>query len=64
MMHHMSLGSKIALYAFLVIIVVITLIPLVYTLSASFKTNFEIAQGGVNLIPREPTFDNFKTVWA
>ena len=64
MMHHMSLGSKIALYAFLVIIVVITLIPLVYTLSASFKTNFEIAQGGVNLIPREPTFDNFKTVWG
>ena len=64
MMHHMSLGSKIALYAFLVIMVVITLIPLVYTLSASFKTNFEIAQGGVNLIPREPTFDNFKTVWG
>ena len=29
MMHHMSLGSKIALYAFLVIMVVITLIPLV-----------------------------------
>ena len=50
MMHHMSLGSKIALYAFLVIIVVITLIPLVYTLSASFKTNFEIAKGGINLI--------------
>jgi len=64
MMHHMSLGAKIALYAFLVIIVVITLIPLVYTLSASFKTNFEIAKGGINLIPRQPTFDNFKTVWG
>ena len=64
MMTHMSRGAKFALYAFLVIVVIITLIPLLYTLSASFKTNFEIAKGGINLIPRQPTFDNFKTVWG
>lgn len=59
-----SLGSKIALYAFLVIMVFITLVPLIYTVSASFKTNYEITAGGINLIPEEPTFDNYKTVWG
>ncbi len=64
MMAHMSPGAKIALYAFLVIMVFITIIPLLYTVSASFKTNFEIAKGGINLIPEQPTFDNYKTVWG
>lgn len=60
----MSTGGKIALYTFLILMVIITVIPLLYTASASLKTNFEIAQGGINLIPKEPTFDNFKTVWG
>ena len=64
MLNNMSRGSKIALYVFLVIMVIITLIPLLYTVSASFKPNFEIAKGGINLIPKEPTFDNYKTVWG
>ena len=61
---HLSLRGKIGLYAFLIIVVIITLVPLLYTVSASFKTNFEIALGGINLIPNEPTFDNYKTVWG
>ena len=64
MMSNMSLGAKIALYTFLVIMVFVTIVPLLYTVSASFKTNFEIAAGGVNLIPKAPTFDNYKTVWG
>lgn len=60
----MSKGSKIALYVFLVIIALMVILPLLYVLSASFKTNFEIAKGGINLIPETPTFDNFKTVWG
>lgn len=60
----LSTGSKILLYTFLVLIVIITLIPLVYAFSGSFKTNMEIMAGGVNLIPKEPTFDNYKTVWG
>ena len=64
MLNNMSRGSKIALYVFLVLMVIITLIPLLYTVSASFKPNFEIAKGGINLIPKEPTFDNYKTVWG
>ena len=59
-----SLGAKIALYAFLIIMVFITLIPLLYTVSASFKTNYEITAGGTNLSPAEPTLDNYKTVWG
>ena len=59
-----SLGAKIALYAFLIIMVFTTLIPLLYTVSASFKTNYEITAGGINLIPAEPTLDNYKTVWG
>lgn len=61
---YVSKGTKIILYACLIIIAVITLIPLLYTFSAAFKTNFEIAQGGVNLIPKEPTWDNLKQVWG
>ena len=64
MMSHMSLGAKIALYTFLILMVFITIIPLLYTVSASFKTNFEIAAGGINLIPKTPTFDNYRTVWG
>ena len=56
--------AKIILYAILIAIVVVTLLPLVYAFSASFKTNFEIASGSINIIPKEPTFDNLKTVWG
>ena len=63
-MTHMSTGARIALYVFLSIMVIVTVIPLLYTVSASFKTNFEITAGGINLIPKEPTFDNYKTVWG
>lgn len=61
---YVSKGTKIVIYAFLIIIAFITLIPLLYTFSAALKTNFEIAQGGANLIPKEPTWDNLKQVWG
>ena len=47
----MKIGSKIAIYAFLIIVTIITLIPLLYTFSASFKENMEIARGSIDLIP-------------
>lgn len=55
---------KVILYAVLIAIVAITLLPLIYAFSASLKTNFEIASGGINIIPKEPTLDNIKTVWG
>ena len=60
----LSLGAKIAVYTFLAIMVFITVVPLLYVASASFKPNLEILAGGVHLIPKEPTFDNYKTVWG
>lgn len=60
----MSTPGKIIMYIFLVLIVIITLVPLIYTAGASVKTNFEIAQGGIKPFPDHPTLDNFKQVWG
>ena len=60
----MSNGAKIAMYLFLTLMVFITLVPLLYVASASFKPNLEILAGGVHLLPKEPTFDNYKQVWG
>ena len=60
----LSPGAKIALYIFLAVMVFITLFPLLYVVSGSFKTNMEIMLGGINLIPKEPTFENFTRVWG
>ena len=59
-----SPGAKVALYVFLALMVFITLVPLLYVVSGSFKTNMEIMLGGINLIPKEPTIDNFVRVWG
>ena len=59
----LSRGAKIGVYTFLIILSIITIIPLLYTASASFKPNVEILAGGANLIPKEPTFKNYETVW-
>ena len=48
----MSARAKFFLYLFLIFMVILTVIPLLYTVSASFKTNMEIATGGINLIRR------------
>lgn len=41
----MSARAKFFLYLFLIFMVILTVIPLLYTVSASFKTNMEIATG-------------------
>lgn len=62
-MKNISTVEKVVIYALLVIISVIVLIPLAYTFSASFKTNQEILAGGINLIPRQFTLEGYKEVW-
>ena len=42
----------------------ITLLPIVYTISASFRTNKEIMTGAFSLIPEKITFDNYIRVWT
>ena len=50
-------------HLFLLTVAAITLFPLVYTLSASFKSNMEVILGGANLIPKEFTFQNYVNAW-
>lgn len=59
-----SLIGKILLYLFLGIIVFITIVPIVYTVSASFKPNTEILSGGAHIIPKNFTLDNYIIAWT
>ena len=55
--------AKVFLYIFLTLMVFITLLPILYAISGSFKTNFEVMSGGIGLIPKAPTLDHYKRVW-
>ncbi len=59
-----NLANQIILYIFLAIVVFLTLVPIAYTISASFKSNTEILSGGAHLIPKEFTLNNFVTAWT
>ncbi|MEH7557894.1 carbohydrate ABC transporter permease [Priestia megaterium] len=52
------------LYAILSIYALITLIPFIWALSASFKTLEEIVSGTVNFIPKHFTLDNYKQIFV
>lgn len=56
--------SKVLLYIFILIVLMFTLLPLAYTISASLKSNQEIMLGGSHLIPRELSLDNFSKAWS
>lgn len=51
------------LYAILIGYAIITFAPFLWALSASFKTLAEIASGAVNLIPKDPTLDNYREIF-
>ncbi|WP_445268201.1 carbohydrate ABC transporter permease [Tolypothrix sp. LEGE 11397] len=54
---------RILFYALLTLYAVITLIPFLWALSASFKPLSEIVSGEPNLIPQNFTFDNYKQIF-
>ncbi|GAB1543203.1 carbohydrate ABC transporter permease [Scytonema sp. NUACC21] len=53
---------KVLLYTVLTLYAVITLIPFLWALSASFKPLSEIASGEANFLPKNFTFDNYKQI--
>ena len=55
--------SKIIIYAFLVLITLITLLPVIYAFFGSFKNNQELLTSGANLIPKKFVFDNYVQAW-
>ena len=46
-------------YAFLLLVLAFVLIPLVYTIAGSFKSNMEIMTHPEKIFPIEPTLDNY-----
>ncbi len=59
-----NLFSKILIYTFLTLVLIITVTPIIYTVSASFKTNSEILAHPENLFPIKPTLDNYRQAWT
>ena len=55
--------QKVFIYAFLILIAGAALFPIVYVISASFKSNAEIMAHPEALFPIEPTLDNYITAW-
>ncbi|MBM7097543.1 MULTISPECIES: carbohydrate ABC transporter permease [Alteribacter] len=56
--------AKLLLYAILTSYAIVTLIPFIWALSASFKPLNEILAGGLNFIPQEFTFNNYITIFT
>ncbi|NJL62679.1 MAG: carbohydrate ABC transporter permease [Methylacidiphilales bacterium] len=54
---------KILLYALLTLYAVITLIPFLWALSASFKSLAELSSGESNFFPKNFTLDNYKQIF-
>lgn len=54
---------KVLLYILLTFYAVITLIPFLWALSASFKPLSEIVSGEPNLLPQNFTFDNYRQIF-
>ncbi|MDX2240248.1 MAG: carbohydrate ABC transporter permease [Leptolyngbyaceae cyanobacterium bins.302] len=52
------------LYLLLIGYAMLTIVPFVWAFSASFKSLAEIAAGGINLIPKELTVENYRTIFV
>lgn len=55
--------SNAFIYVFLATVLVVTLFPVLYTISASFMSNMEIMSGSDHFIPKSPSLDNYIQAW-
>ena len=55
--------QNVFIYFFLTVILLLTLFPILYTFSASLKSNIEIMTEPDKLIPSSITLDNYKNGW-
>lgn len=51
------------LFAFMLIIALLTLYPIIYVVLGSFKENQELLVGGVNIFPQKFVIDNYIQAW-
>lgn len=56
-------AASIVTYFILIAMAAITLFPIIYVISASFKSNSEIMVHPERLFPVSPTLDNYKQAW-
>ena len=63
MRSRMNGGLSMILYGVLTLYALITLIPFLWAISASFKPLQEIVSGEINLIPHQFTFENYQQIF-
>lgn len=59
-----SLAANIAIYTILALIVVVTLVPFVWMLSASLKANKDVFNFPFVLVPDQPRWENYREIWS
>lgn len=59
-----NLIMKIFTYVVLALLACIVLFPIIYVVTASFKTNQEILTNPGSVIPLDPTWENYKLIWT
>jgi len=60
----MKIIKNVFKYGFLSFLALVILFPLIYTVAGSFKTNMEIMAYPELIFSREPSWDNYKTIFA
>ena len=57
--------SKVVIYLLLILVMVITILPFIWMLSASIKSDREVFQmNPYVLIPEVPKWSNYKDIWT
>ena len=56
-------SGKVLLYIELILIAFVTLLPLIWMLSASLKLESQVFSVPIQWIPTEPQWDNYKKIW-
>lgn len=51
-------------YLFLIVVAIFVMLPIVYTISSSFKTNAEIMAHPEHFWPEAPTLENYRIAWS
>lgn len=62
-MNARKMTGQIIMHLILMVVLLISLFPLIYTVSSSFKTNAEILTNPAAIFPNNPTFKNYIDAW-
>lgn len=58
-----SIFQKLLIYLCLLLVLIVTMVPLAWIISASLKSNNQIFAYPIEWIPRHPKWSNYSTVW-